>query len=297
MCDCNISRQIWYNYIPSNEQPVFSNLFLMWTLSLLSAVSIPKSGEYLERAPQLQQSKQFERQYTVKRQEQDAKKEFATMDSLRKVWSCLLLLLFILVVVTAIFCRHLHYCQRHCTYFSQPYYNSVLFPFFLFLLYLLVVFIFFVFFYRPLIPAPVHVCFCPQLIESALQQELPADLLSALSNGVVLCNLVNQLRPNTISVIYTPPHRERSGGEGSLKVSSYWLSCACESEWISASAMLNGCWAWKKNTSASTFAVFTIHASYNLPWRFVATVSEQLCVPCPKRSSTGRDQAACRGAW
>lgn len=43
---------------------------------------------------------------------------------------------------------------------------------------------------------------------------LPDDLPEALSDGVILCNLVNQLRPNTISVIYNPPHRARGGTDG-----------------------------------------------------------------------------------
>ena len=66
-------------------------------------------------------------------------------------------------------------------------------------------------------PFPLVVCFL-QLLESSLQQELPPELLAALSDGVVLCNLVNHLRPNTISVIYAPPHRGRAGVEGAPKV-------------------------------------------------------------------------------
>ena len=57
-----------------------------------------------------------------------------------------------------------------------------------------------------------------QLIESSMKITLPEDLVDGLSDGVILCNLVNQLRPNTIAVIYTPPHRARNSGVDSGKV-------------------------------------------------------------------------------
>ncbi|XP_048476103.1 DISP complex protein LRCH3 isoform X3 [Rhincodon typus] len=41
-------------------------------------------------------------------------------------------------------------------------------------------------------------------IESRLKQTLPSDLGEALNNGVTLCQLVNQIRPRSISIIHIP---------------------------------------------------------------------------------------------
>lgn len=47
--------------------------------------------------------------------------------------------------------------------------------------------------------------FCvPQTLESRLKITLPEDLGEALSNGTVLCQLVNQIRPRSVSIIHIP---------------------------------------------------------------------------------------------
>lgn len=47
-------------------------------------------------------------------------------------------------------------------------------------------------------------CFCFQILESRLQQPLPEDLAEALANGVILCQLANQLRPRSVPFIHVP---------------------------------------------------------------------------------------------
>lgn len=43
-----------------------------------------------------------------------------------------------------------------------------------------------------------------QVLESQLQQPLPEDLAEALANGVILCQLANQLRPRSVPFIHVP---------------------------------------------------------------------------------------------
>ncbi|XP_012587450.1 PREDICTED: leucine-rich repeat and calponin homology domain-containing protein 4 isoform X2 [Condylura cristata] len=43
-----------------------------------------------------------------------------------------------------------------------------------------------------------------QVLESRLQQPLPEDLPEALANGVILCQLANQLRPRSVPFIHVP---------------------------------------------------------------------------------------------
>nr|XP_045000047.1 leucine-rich repeat and calponin homology domain-containing protein 4 isoform X2 [Jaculus jaculus] len=43
-----------------------------------------------------------------------------------------------------------------------------------------------------------------QVLESRLQQSLPEDLAEALANGVILCQLANQLRPRSVPFIHVP---------------------------------------------------------------------------------------------
>ncbi|XP_021506366.1 leucine-rich repeat and calponin homology domain-containing protein 4 isoform X2 [Meriones unguiculatus] len=43
-----------------------------------------------------------------------------------------------------------------------------------------------------------------QVLEARLQQPLPEDLAEALANGVVLCQLANQLRPRSVPFIHVP---------------------------------------------------------------------------------------------
>ncbi|XP_048224224.1 leucine-rich repeat and calponin homology domain-containing protein 4 isoform X2 [Perognathus longimembris pacificus] len=43
-----------------------------------------------------------------------------------------------------------------------------------------------------------------QVLESRLQQPLPEDLTEALANGVILCQLANQLRPRSVPFIHVP---------------------------------------------------------------------------------------------
>ncbi|XP_015980201.1 leucine-rich repeat and calponin homology domain-containing protein 4 isoform X2 [Rousettus aegyptiacus] len=43
-----------------------------------------------------------------------------------------------------------------------------------------------------------------QVLESQLQRPLPEDLAEALSNGVILCQLANQLRPRSVPFIHVP---------------------------------------------------------------------------------------------
>lgn len=47
-------------------------------------------------------------------------------------------------------------------------------------------------------------CLPPQTLESRLKIALPEDLGEALSNGTVLCQLVNQIRPRSVSIIHIP---------------------------------------------------------------------------------------------
>ncbi len=44
----------------------------------------------------------------------------------------------------------------------------------------------------------------PQALESRLKITLPEDLGEALSNGTILCQLVNQIRPRSVSIIHIP---------------------------------------------------------------------------------------------
>ncbi|XP_053414017.1 leucine-rich repeat and calponin homology domain-containing protein 4 isoform X2 [Nycticebus coucang] len=43
-----------------------------------------------------------------------------------------------------------------------------------------------------------------QILESQLQRPLPEDLAEALANGVILCQLANQLRPRSVPFIHVP---------------------------------------------------------------------------------------------
>uniref|UniRef100_A0A8C8YLR3 Leucine rich repeats and calponin homology domain containing 4 n=1 Tax=Prolemur simus TaxID=1328070 RepID=A0A8C8YLR3_PROSS len=43
-----------------------------------------------------------------------------------------------------------------------------------------------------------------QVLESQLQRPLPEDLAEALANGVILCQLANQLRPRAVPFIHVP---------------------------------------------------------------------------------------------
>lgn len=43
-----------------------------------------------------------------------------------------------------------------------------------------------------------------QNIETRLKMALPEDLASALTDGVVLCHLVNHVRPRSVSSIHVP---------------------------------------------------------------------------------------------
>ncbi|XP_016073337.1 PREDICTED: leucine-rich repeat and calponin homology domain-containing protein 4 isoform X2 [Miniopterus natalensis] len=43
-----------------------------------------------------------------------------------------------------------------------------------------------------------------QILESRLQRPLPEDLAEALANGVILCQLANQLRPRSVPFIHVP---------------------------------------------------------------------------------------------
>lgn len=44
----------------------------------------------------------------------------------------------------------------------------------------------------------------PQTLETRLKTTLPEDLGEALSNGVILCQLVNLIRPRSIAIIHVP---------------------------------------------------------------------------------------------
>ena len=49
---------------------------------------------------------------------------------------------------------------------------------------------------------------CTQAVEQLLGVELADDLGEWVSDGVILCELVNKLHPGTISTINTPPSGE-----------------------------------------------------------------------------------------
>lgn len=54
-------------------------------------------------------------------------------------------------------------------------------------------------------PPPRHPPFPAfQVLESRLQRPLPEDLAEALANGVILCQLANQLRPRSVPFIHVP---------------------------------------------------------------------------------------------
>ncbi|KAM7331781.1 hypothetical protein ACRRTK_008489 [Alexandromys fortis] len=65
-----------------------------------------------------------------------------------------------------------------------------------------------------------------QVLESRLQQPLPEDLAEALANGVILCQLANQLRPRSVPFIHVPSpavvsgSREEEEGMGQPKLSA-----------------------------------------------------------------------------
>lgn len=44
----------------------------------------------------------------------------------------------------------------------------------------------------------------PKTLESQLKISLPDDLGEALSNGTVLCQLANHVRPRSVSIIHVP---------------------------------------------------------------------------------------------
>lgn len=79
---------------------------------------------------------------------------------------------------------------------------------------------------------PVCSCFCFQILESRLQQPLPEDLAEALANGVILCQLANQLRPRSVPFIHVPspavvsgsPNGQRGEGMGLWLCLSKFLS-------------------------------------------------------------------------
>lgn len=47
-------------------------------------------------------------------------------------------------------------------------------------------------------------CVVCQTLESRLKVTLSEDLGEALSNGTVLCQLVNHIRPRSVSIIHIP---------------------------------------------------------------------------------------------
>lgn len=51
-------------------------------------------------------------------------------------------------------------------------------------------------------------------MESRLQRPLPEDLAEALANGVILCQLANQLRPRSVPFIHVPSPAVVSGVPG-----------------------------------------------------------------------------------
>lgn len=53
-----------------------------------------------------------------------------------------------------------------------------------------------------------------QVLESQLQRPLPEDLAEALANGVILCQLANQLRPRSVPFIHVPSPAVVSWGPG-----------------------------------------------------------------------------------
>jgi len=57
-------------------------------------------------------------------------------------------------------------------------------------------------------------------MEAKLRIKLPDDLPAALSDGIVLCHLVNNLRKGTIQVIHVP-----SSGVVSNNSLYRWFSC------------------------------------------------------------------------
>eukprot|EP00117_Sycon_ciliatum_P021109 scpid68901/ scgid18609/ Leucine-rich repeat and calponin homology domain-containing protein 1; Neuronal protein len=64
------------------------------------------------------------------------------------------------------------------------------------------------------------------LLEGTLGYNLPLDLLPALADGVVLCNLLNKLKPKTIAVIYAPPRDgQLSQGKSFRNVDSFINGC------------------------------------------------------------------------
>lgn len=52
------------------------------------------------------------------------------------------------------------------------------------------------------------------MLESQLQRPLPDDLAEALANGVILCQLANQLRPRSVPFIHVPSPAVVSWGPG-----------------------------------------------------------------------------------
>lgn len=47
-------------------------------------------------------------------------------------------------------------------------------------------------------------CVLNQTLESRLKITLPEDMGEALANGTILCQLVNHIRPRSVSIIHIP---------------------------------------------------------------------------------------------
>ncbi|XP_014831628.1 PREDICTED: leucine-rich repeat and calponin homology domain-containing protein 4-like [Poecilia mexicana] len=64
-------------------------------------------------------------------------------------------------------------------------------------------------------------------LESRLKTSLPEDLSEALSNGTVLCQLVNQIRPRSVSIIHIPSPAvpKLSSAKSRLNVENFITAC------------------------------------------------------------------------
>ncbi|MED6287588.1 hypothetical protein CHARACLAT_017930 [Characodon lateralis] len=64
-------------------------------------------------------------------------------------------------------------------------------------------------------------------LESRLKITLPEDLTEALSNGTILCQLVNQIRPRSVSIIHIPSPAvpKLSSAKSRLNVENFITAC------------------------------------------------------------------------
>uniref|UniRef100_A0A3B5L2S1 Calponin-homology (CH) domain-containing protein n=1 Tax=Xiphophorus couchianus TaxID=32473 RepID=A0A3B5L2S1_9TELE len=80
---------------------------------------------------------------------------------------------------------------------------------------------------RPHTPTHTHPSQLCSFYKSRLKTSLPEDLGEALSNGTVLCQLVNQIRPRSVSIIHIPSPAvpKLSSAKSRLNIENFITAC------------------------------------------------------------------------